>query len=681
MHSNDTLSNIDHAAALQRVAPTVYTRHISAFPPVPKDQGMSTSMKNRLATGTAALMLLMIGSVFLSYNLLSSRLPGYIADHSDRLFFFVGVLAATGLLLLSVLLYQPLYNLVVRYFEGVTSPFNLAIFRIVFFAAFLRFVIHEVTLERVIFFSTLPRELMFPTPGLGPVISRIPLNPLLVEVSGYALLLCCFSAMIGFRARTSALLVTLLGLYVLGVPQIWGKVNHYHHLIWFAAILSVSRCADVLSVDALLAARRRADAGDTAPPAAHNRYALPIRFVWLLMGVAYLFPGLWKAYVGGWAWAFSDNMIFRMYQKWFELGGWQPLPIFRMDYFPWMTQAAGAATILVEVGFIFALFLPRLRYLVAFGAFMFHTGVFLTMRIWFWTLQLCYITFIDWHWLGNTLGRRAYREPLFLLYDGNCQLCRRTVARIRTFDIVGRVTYVNALDEAALLEHNLTHLDRDALLYDMHAVRGEQVWRGFEAYRVLLRRIPLLWALLPLLYIPPVPALGRRVYRRVADARTCSIVQAVPPTLPKRHLLPMQGVAVMGVFLLATNFLFGAAGATYAWPFASYPTFQELVGPTITTLRVVARGSDGQLIPLDEQAIKRKLSGERWAGMLRWMLRTKNENNHEQRLHALAQLLLANDPHLRKGDTLEIYNAVYSTLPDRYGQPPLRQELMLSLKL
>ena len=49
--------------------------------------------------------------------------------------------------------------------------------------------------------------------------------------------LSSFTGMVGLFTRTSALFTTVLSFYVLGIPQFYGKVNHYHHLLWFAGIL------------------------------------------------------------------------------------------------------------------------------------------------------------------------------------------------------------------------------------------------------------------------------------------------------------------------------------------------------------------------------------------------------------------------------------------------------------
>jgi hypothetical protein len=55
----------------------------------------------------------------------------------------------------------------------------------------------------------------------------------------------------------------------------------------------------------------------------------------------------------------------------------------------------------------------------------------------------------------------------------------------------------------------------------MHVVTPDHrhVYHGFAALRWLAWRLPLLWPVLPLLYLPGVPALGQRLYLWVARNR------------------------------------------------------------------------------------------------------------------------------------------------------------------
>jgi hypothetical protein len=64
-------------------------------------------------------------------------------------------------------------------------------------------------------------------------------------------------------------------------------------------------------------------------------------------------------------------------------------------------------------------------------------------------------------------------------------------------------------------------LDPARLLQEMHLIvpGGGQVHHGFHAFRWMAWRLPVLWLLLPLLYLPGAPALGQRLYLWVARNR------------------------------------------------------------------------------------------------------------------------------------------------------------------
>lgn len=64
-------------------------------------------------------------------------------------------------------------------------------------------------------------------------------------------------------------------------------------------------------------------------------------------------------------------------------------------------------------------------------------------------------------------------------------------------------------------------LELERLLFEMHVVTPDRaaVYTGFDAFRWIAARLPLLWPIVPLLYVPGVPALGRRIYLWVAKNR------------------------------------------------------------------------------------------------------------------------------------------------------------------
>jgi hypothetical protein len=150
-------------------------------------------------------------------------------------------------------------------------------------------------------------------PRMAP--ADAPVDP---QVGWAALLLfrvACVATVLGCFTRVSAVLTVLAGAWSLAIPQLYGKLNHDHHVMWFAALLAVSPCADVLAIDAVRAARRRADRGAVDPPGPARAYALPIRVIWVLLGIVYFFPGFWKIWTTGFTWISADNLRNQMFSS------------------------------------------------------------------------------------------------------------------------------------------------------------------------------------------------------------------------------------------------------------------------------------------------------------------------------------------------------------------------------
>ena len=114
------------------------------------------------------------------------------------------------------------------------------------------------------------------------------------------------------------------------------------------------------------------------------------------------------------------------------------------------------------------------------------------------------------------------KNSMYVLYDGDCGLCRRTIDRVMALDWLHRLTPLNGRDRAAIEKQGFGRLDAETLAKDLHAAKGEKIWKGYDAYRTIASHIPLLWPVWPLLWVWPVTWIGRRIYRKVADTRSLS---------------------------------------------------------------------------------------------------------------------------------------------------------------
>ncbi len=603
----------------------------------------------------------------------------YYLTRSHLLFSHLIVLCiGTHLLIAAAISHDYMRSIFVDFFTAPTSALNLAIFRIAVMVTLLL----DLDPSTTIWFSNLPRGLQFAPFGMKWLLPHLPIFKSLTIVTEILLVVVCITGMVGLFTRTSMLLALVFSLYVLGITQFYGKVSHDHHLVWFLAILAVSRSGDSLSLDAILTAIRQADRGELpARPPVSIVYSIPLRFACLLLGIIYFFPGFWKVWTCGFDWALSDNIKFQMYSKWMEFNGWTPF--FRLDGHPWLYKSSGLFTITFETSFIFLVLFPRLRALAAAGGVVFHSASALFMRIFFYDLLICYIALFDVaSWLEK-LGCRLFPNKLTVYYDENCRFCRRTVAAMAVLDILDRITLVSVLNEAETVRVPIFQLDHRAARKDMRAVSGAQTWVGFAAYRTLAARLPLLWPIVPLLHWAPIEAVGTKLYRRIADSRTWSLPQRTSQ-IAYRSDSSARGytsVVIVGILLLAGNVYAGGRRIMSGWPFACYPLFDFIQRDQIDSLQVEALDPTGEVIRSSAADLEGKFSGQRFRSLLELLLQIRRPGESADRLKALWKLYVQEDPHLRKATTVRFYRVTLCTIPESQRWNPVKSELVLEMKL
>jgi predicted DCC family thiol-disulfide oxidoreductase YuxK len=107
-----------------------------------------------------------------------------------------------------------------------------------------------------------------------------------------------------------------------------------------------------------------------------------------------------------------------------------------------------------------------------------------------------------------------------VLFDGDCAFCRKSVSLLGRLDWLKRLEFVDIRDgDHPLLQD--PQVAQAPLTEQMHVRTpdGDRLHKGFDAFRWLAWRLPLLWLVAPLLYVPGIPALGQRLYLWVARNR------------------------------------------------------------------------------------------------------------------------------------------------------------------
>ncbi|MBO6522724.1 MAG: hypothetical protein JJ971_02780 [Balneolaceae bacterium] len=287
-------------------------------------------------------------------------------------------------LFLSYFLLKDKSNRVRSFFLSTEPGLSLAIVRI--------------TVVSVILFSNFPDKLnsvltlgpdnIYPPPGWSKSLIELLIEQPFIDLFQISFVVFLIGALIGFYTNHMLLGALITGFVVMGVPQFFGKIDHYHILWYSLFILSVSDSGNSLSIDNWLKKRAQLNFQKAA------RFGLPLKIVMILIGITYLFPGIWKFTFSGLEWAFSDNLKYKLYSKWVEFPEWTP--IFRLDKYPFIYQSAAFITLIVEIGFVFALFFKKIRPLFIISALGFHFFVFLFLKISFLGHVLMYVVFINW---------------------------------------------------------------------------------------------------------------------------------------------------------------------------------------------------------------------------------------------------------------------------------------------
>jgi len=173
-----------------------------------------------------------------------------------------------------------------------------------------------------------------------------------------------------------------------------------------------------------------------------------------------------------------------------------------------------------------------LRRLLIIGGILFHGGIFLLMDAGVFSLAVfvAYIGLLrenDIAWLKKILSRIP--NTIVVLFDSHCGLCISSMYLLRLCDWIKILKPVDFRDEIKRKKYapNLKLKDLDLsmhILIPKHTqfpISNTQysVVKGFDAFRYMTGKLPPLWPLYPLLWIPGVAPMGRRVYARIADSR------------------------------------------------------------------------------------------------------------------------------------------------------------------
>lgn len=231
-------------------------------------------------------------------------------------------------------------------------------------------------------FAGVDPQLVSPPAGLA-WLRAFDLSPAFATSLTWLVVVAGVLGVLGAYARV-AFAVCASGLFVLlALPHRLGSVIHSHHLLWVAALLAASPCADVWSIDARFEPR-------TLAPRA--RYVASLAVLRGLVACIYFFPGLYKllSFLHGTepgAWMRSHIVW-----KWLQHGA---APDWFGRFSPaWFGPMALAATGF-ELSMPLLVALRRTRLLALAAAALFHVGTALLLFIRFDSLAAVLVALVD----------------------------------------------------------------------------------------------------------------------------------------------------------------------------------------------------------------------------------------------------------------------------------------------
>jgi hypothetical protein len=200
-------------------------------------------------------------------------------------------------------------------------------------------------------------------------------------------------AALGLLTRMSLAVSFVSGIYLLGLPNNFGQLQHEDALVVLATLVLVfSRSGDAFSVDRLLSRRE--------PPRSSGEYRWPVMLICALLTLVFFGAGVSKLRSGGFAWFASDNLAYVFLQHQYPMSTHAPL----FGWGVWLARhrmlcrALALSIVILECGYPLALFSRTARRLLVPAAILVLVGFRVLMGPDFSALIVCHAFWIPWKW-------------------------------------------------------------------------------------------------------------------------------------------------------------------------------------------------------------------------------------------------------------------------------------------
>jgi predicted DCC family thiol-disulfide oxidoreductase YuxK len=327
-------------------------------------------------------------------------------------------------------------------------------------------------------------------------------------------LFCCVAFMLGWRTSWVKWVV-LVGAISYDRRNPMLSYGFHQILACILFILCFAPIGRAMSLDRVRAVRtaKRENLAATLPPYASPWTGACTRLIQIQIAVLFFFTGMAKVQGSDWWNGDAIWMTFATVDFYNDF----LLDLFARHY--WLVNVATYSTIMVQISFPFLIWQQSTRPYMLAAAEVLHIGIAVFLGLFFFSFAMImgHMSFVRPEWLHG-LGTWWKRKmgDMEMVYDGRCAFCVRSMAWLLAFDGLGQIRIRNfRTDPSPVVSDTQVEKALYTVLPDRRALPG------FEAYRHVVLRVPGLWWLVPLFYVPVVSRLfGRPIYDWVAANRS-----------------------------------------------------------------------------------------------------------------------------------------------------------------
>jgi predicted DCC family thiol-disulfide oxidoreductase YuxK len=178
-------------------------------------------------------------------------------------------------------------------------------------------------------------------------------------------------------------------------------------------------------------------------------------------------------------------------------------------------------SILIEAFLSFAFWIPKVKSIALAVGITFHTlmliflsedqNVFLELV----TFMLIMYFLMNFFWIADY-------QKVYIIWDDTCSFCAKFISILVKLNLNNVITFIGSSNKMQIENFNIPEMD---LLNSIQLVNENNSVRvqGYDAIIYALKLNPITLSINPFMNFRPIRSIGKRVYRHVADRRSCKI--------------------------------------------------------------------------------------------------------------------------------------------------------------